>query len=425
MKGLPRAASFWLLLANTLCIALLGIINLTSAAGEAEGSLHWVQALWFGAGMVLAVVLAVLDYRILDRLAYPFFLCCLLALIAVLVFGREIKGGRRWLHLVIFNFQPSEMMKIAVILALAKWFNEEPELPRRGFTLPDLLNPVTPLYAVGAAGALILFWEKPWLAVLGSWRFALLGACLVWVAAAVLYALHSGHTRLHDLLSPVILVVLPAILIFRQPDLGTALVLFAIAASMILFMKVRWLSLLIAGVLLTALAVASWFFLLKGYQKERLLSFVSPASDTMGSGYHAHQSMIAVGSGLVSGKGYGESTQTLFKFLPEQHTDFVFSVWAEERGFVGCLVVVALFLALLVQVINLASSARDRFGVLVGVGMAGLIFWQAFINIGMVIGALPVVGITLPLWSYGGSSVLAVMMGVGLVVSVSVRRFAY
>jgi cell division protein FtsW (lipid II flippase) len=334
-----------------------------------------------------------------------------------------VQGSRRWLHLGFFNFQTSELMKIGLILALAKYFHDIPELPSRGFTLRDLLRPATPLYAAGATGALILFWEK----VPGPlhWRFVLLGVCLVWATGTVLYALRSGNTSLHALLSPVILVVLPAILIFRQPDLGTALVLFAIAASMILFMKVRWLSLLIAGVLLTALAVASWFFLLKGYQKERLLSFVSPASDTMGSGYHAHQSMIAVGSGLVSGKGYGESTQTLFKFLPEQHTDFVFSVWAEEWGFVGCTVVLLLFIFLLLQLVDIASGARDRFGTLLVVGVAGMIFWQAFVNIGMVTGLLPVVGITLPLWSYGGSSMLTSMLGIGLVLSVSLRRSAY
>ena len=219
-----------------------------------------------------------------------------------------------------------------------------------------------------------------------------------------------------------ILVLLPAILIIRQPDLGTSLALSAIAGTMILFMKVRFRSLIIAMAVFVVAAIAAWFLLLEDYQKRRIDSFVAPSADTKGTGYHARQSIIAVGSGMMHGKGYKESTQTQFQFLPEQHTDFVFSVWAEEQGFIGCLLALALFLFLLVQITNVASASRDRFGMLVGVGMAGLVFWHMFINIGMVIGALPVVGITLPLWSYGGSSILAVMTGFGLLLSISLRR---
>jgi rod shape determining protein RodA len=147
-------------------------------------------------------------------------------------------------------------------------------------------------------------------------------------------------------------------------------------------------------------------------------------ADLLGKGYHARQSMIAVGSGQASGKGYGESTQTQFKFLPEQHTDFVFPVWAEEWGFAGSELTVGLFSFWLVLILNAAAGARDRFGALIGVGIAGMIFWQVFINIGMVTGILPVVGITLPLWSYGGSSVLTFMIGVGLLLSIWYRRQA-
>ena len=254
------------------------------------------------------------------------------------------------------------------------------------------------------------------------WRFVLLGLSMIWAVASSLFVVRSGRTSLHDLLSPVILVLLPVMLIIRQPDLGTSLALTAIAGTMILFMKVRFSSLLIASVVFIAVAIGAWYLLLEDYQKGRIEAFVAPGADIKGTGYHARQSIIAVGSGMMHGKGYRESTQTQFQFLPEQHTDFVFSVWAEEQGFLGCLLVLALFLFFLVQITNVASAAKNRFGMLVGVGMAGFVFWHMFINIGMVIGVLPVVGITLPLWSYGGSSILAVMAGVGLLLSISMRR---
>jgi cell division protein FtsW (lipid II flippase) len=338
------------------------------------------------------------------------------------VIGRVISGSQRWINLGFMNFQPSEMAKIAVILCMAKYFSDEPNIPAGGYRLRDLIKPTTVLYPVGAVGALMLFWEK--LEFLGGWRFVMLVVFLVWGAGCVLYALQAGRTSLHDMLSPIILVILPAILILRQPDLGTTLMLFAIAGTMILFVKVRFLSLVIAGVVFVGAALGSWQFL-EPYQKDRILAFISPSEDIKDSGYHSRQSMIAVGSGKTSGKGFGESTQTQFRFLPEQHTDFVFSVWAEEWGFTGCLVVLGVFLFWLVQMINVASDARERFGVLVAVGITAMIFWHVAINIGMVIGVLPVVGITLPLWSYGGSSVLAMMASLGLLMSVSLRRHAF
>jgi cell division protein FtsW (lipid II flippase) len=412
------------LLGTVLALAGLGLVNLSSAARDLERNMALIQAVYLGIGTLLALLLAAFDYRWFDKLAYPLFVLCLVALLSVLVFGRVVSGSRRWFHLGPFNLQPSELAKIGLMFALARYFSEESELPERGYSLWRLIKPATPLYPVGALGALILFWEKEALAEFGGWRFVLMGAGLIWAALSVLWTLRSGRTRVHDLLSPVILILAPAILVMRQPDLGTALALCAIGGTMILFMKVRPWSLFIALVGLVASSIAAWFLVLQPYQKSRILSFLAPGEDSLGSGYHALQSLIAVGSGQWSGKGYGQSTQTQFHFLPEQHTDFVFSVWAEEQGFVGCLLALGLFLALLVQLVNVASGARERFGTLVCVGLAGLFFWQAFINIGMVIGALPVVGITLPLWSYGGSSVLAVFLGAGVVLSVSLRRHA-
>ncbi|MFC1654426.1 FtsW/RodA/SpoVE family cell cycle protein [Myxococcota bacterium] len=419
---LKQSTFNWGLVGATMAVAGLGLVNLYSASHGASTNMAFLQGLWLGVGVVIAVVLTVLDYRIFEQLAYPFLILTLVFLLAVLVIGRVISGSQRWINLGFMNFQPSEMAKISVILCMAKYFSDEPGLPAGGYRLRDLIKPTTVPYPAGAAGALMLFWEK--LEFLGGWRFVLLVVFLAWGAASVLYALRTGRTSLHDMLSPIILVILPAILILRQPDLGTTLMLFAIAGTMILFVKVRFLSLVIAGVVFVVAAVGSWQFL-QPYQKDRILAFISPSEDIKDSGYHSRQSMIAVGSGKTSGKGFGESTQTQFRFLPEQHTDFVFSVWAEEWGFTGCLVVLGVFLFWLVQMINVASDARERFGVLVAVGITAMIFWHVAINIGMVIGVLPVVGITLPLWSYGGSSVLAMMASLGLLMSVSLRRHAF
>lgn len=426
MSSLRVRTFNWGLLITTLLVAGVGLLNLVSASRGASGNLIWLQSLWVGMGVLLALLLTALDYRIFEQLAYPLLVVTLVLLLAVLVVGRVISGSQRWIHLGFFNFQPSEMAKIAVVLAVAKYFSDEASWPRRGYTLLQLFKPASILYPVGALGAIILFWEQ---LPFGGWRFVIMGVCLVWAAASFLFSLRTGRTRLHDLLSPVILLLLPAILILRQPDLGTTLVLCAIAGTMILFVKVRWTSLLIVGTAMGALvavvlvaASSESFELLEPHQKKRIMTFFYPDRASKDDRWQAYQSEIAVGSGQVSGKGFEESTQTQFRFLPEQHTDFVFSVWAEEWGFTGCMGALALFLFWLVQIINAASAARDKFGMLVGVGVAALIFWHTAINIGMVIGMMPVVGITLPLWSYGGSATLATMVGIGLLMSISMRR---
>lgn len=413
----------WPLAIFTLLVGGVGLVNLSSAARTAESNLALAQGIWFAAGILLAALLSRIDYHILDKLAYPLWLLNLFLLGAVLVAGRLISGSQRWLHLGPVNFQPSEMAKLTLILALAKYFNDERELPGRGYTLLDLAKPASILYPVGAAGGLLLFWEHIPLAA--GWRLALLAACLVWGTVSFLVAVRSGRTGLHDLLSPVILLALPSVLILRQPDLGTTLVLVAIAGTMALFVKIRTTSLLLAVIIVVSTATSSWFFLFEGYQKRRITAFLNPGSDIRKSGYHAWQSRIAVGSGELLGKGYRQSTQTRFRFLPEQHTDFVFSVWAEEWGFLGCLGAMLLFFFWLLQLLNTAALARERLGVFIAVGFTAMIFWHTTINVGMVIGLLPVVGITLPLWSYGGSSVLMIMVGVGILQSISVHSHSF
>jgi rod shape determining protein RodA len=365
--GAPRERSFarfpWHVPFLALAICAIGIWNLASASKSSHMNIWITQAIWMGVGVGLALFVALVDYKLFRRGAWVFYVLILVLLLAVLLKGRMVMGARRWLTIGPVNFQPSELAKIAVILVLARWFSRDAESdPRRGSR--------------------------------GLARIAI----------------------------PALLVLVPALLIQRQPDLGTALIVMAVGGTMILFAGVRWKTLVVLGVVVTVGAVAAWPHL-KPYQRKRIETFLDPEGDVLGAGYHATQSMIAVGSGQGLGKGWGQGTQTLLSFLPEQHTDFIFSVWAEERGFVGTLVLLALYFGLVGSGITIALRASDRFGQFVAVGATALVFWHAFINMGMVTGMLPVVGVTLPLMSYGGTSVLVVFVALALLSSVGTRRF--
>jgi rod shape determining protein RodA len=235
----------------------------------------------------------------------------------------------------------------------------------------------------------------------------------------------QGHYRLRDLWAPALIVLVPVVLVMKQPDLGTALVTVFIAFTMVLFAKVRLRDLfLLAGGSL-GLAVLAWNKFLKPYQKDRIFTFLDPQAFAKTKGYHSIQSVIAVGSGQWSGKGWGEGTQNQLRFLPEQHTDFIFSVWAEEHGFILCFALIALYTFLVLAALDVAANARDKFGAFLCIGVASLFFWHAFINIGMVIGVLPVVGVPLPLFSYGGTSAVVDLLGIGILLNVSLRRFMF
>jgi rod shape determining protein RodA len=347
--------------ALVLGISAIGIWNLASASRSAHAPVWISQTWWMGVGVLVALTVMFFDTRTVQRFTWVFYGMVVLLLVAVLLKGRYVMGARRWLTIGPLNFQPSELAKIAVALALARWFHEDSARRPDGYGLMGLLVPM-------------------------------------------------GIT------------LLPAVLILRQPDLGTALIVVAIGGTMILFAKVRWRTLaLLVGVAVGGALLA--YPHLKPYQKKRVESFLDPSGDALGAGYHATQSMIAVGSGQGLGKGWGQGTQTYLSFLPEQHTDFIFSVWAEERGFVGCLLLLALYFVLVASAIDLAGAARDRFGTFLAIGVTALIFWHVFINIGMVVGLLPVVGVTLPLMSYGGSSLVAVYAAMGLLANVGMRRF--
>ncbi len=353
----------WKLLGLILAVSLLGLVNLYSAshAGGEAGSVYIKQAYWLGVGLLLMVIVALPDYRLLETYAYAVYGASLVLLLWVLVSGRSVSGGQRWIQLGGFGFQPSELAKVALVCVLAKFF------------------------LGGQAG-------QPY--------------------------------SLRDLLVPLALLAVPFVLVALEPDLGTALLLVAIFFSVVFMIGLRWKS--FAAVLLSGLAAlpVGWS-LLKDYQRARVMTFFAPETDPLGAGYHAIQSKIAVGSGMLTGKGFLKGTQAHLYFLPERHTDFIFSVWAEEWGFVGSATLILLYAALILWALNIARHSRERFGRLLALGLTANLFWQAVVNVGMVLGVLPVVGVPLPLFSYGGSSFLSTMLSVGLLMSVSMRRFMF
>ena len=353
----------WGLMGLAILIGCMGLITLYSAvtaeAPTPQKVLFFKQLLWFSVGLFAMVATFLFNYKILDRWAQPIYFVCIALLMAVLFAGKYVGGSRRWLIIGPVSFQPSELVKIGVILALARYYSKDAKT--RGFTLRELVRPV-------------------------------------------------------------MIIMLPVLLIGMQPDLGTAGLVVLIAGSITVFVKIERRSfayLIASGAVLVPMI---WFFL-KEYQKKRILVFLDPDRDPLGAGYHIIQSKIAIGSGMLGGKGYLKGTQNALSFLPEEHTDFIFSVLAEEWGFLGSITLVLLFLLLIIWGLNVAHGCREPFGTIVAVGVTAMIFWQAFINIGMSMGLLPVVGVPLPFVSYGGSSVLTTAISIGLLLNVSMRRF--
>ena len=355
----------WPLVLCTLIICTLGVWNLASATKNAPVLMALVQAKWMGVGLLAVAVLLVIDYRWLQTLAWPGYFAALGLLAGVAFFGKKVLGARRWLSLGGMQVQPSEFVKLAVIVVLARWFTRDETGARK------------------------------------------------------------GHYGIFDLWRPFLLILVPVALVMKQPDLGTALVTFAIAMTMVMFAKVKLRDLVIMFAGGGVASVLAWKRVLKDYQKQRVLTFLDPTAYAKGAGYHSIQSQIAVGSGQWGGKGWGEGTQNQLAFLPEQHTDFIFSVWAEEHGFMGSVVLIGLYAFLVLAALDVAANARDKFGSFLALGISALFFWHAYINMGMVTGVMPVVGVPLPLFSYGGSSVVADMLGIGILLNVSLRRFMF
>ncbi|MEW5733707.1 MAG: rod shape-determining protein RodA [Thermodesulfobacteriota bacterium] len=355
----------WPLLIVVYLIALAGLFTIYSAVepgARGAGQIFSVkQVIWFGVGTLAMIAAFSFPYQWLDRYVWLVYAACLALLAWVLVFGKVVSGSRRWIAMGPFTLQPSELAKLAVIVVMAHILSRT--LDEKGLSFKDLLRPL-------------------------------------------------------------VFLVPPFTLVVLEPDLGTSMLLLLIAAVMAFYVGVRRRTLLVLAVIALAAGPAVWMGL-KGYQKERILTFINPDRDPLRAGYHIIQSKIAIGSGMVTGKGFLEGSQKALSFLPEQHTDFIFPVLAEEWGLAGSSVLLAAFLLLMLLCLNVAYKSKDPFGSLLAVGVSAMIFWQVFINMGMVMGLFPVVGVPLPLMSYGGSSVLTTMIGIGLLQNISMRRYLF
>lgn len=352
----------WMLLLLVVATAGIGLANLYSASLVSDARFHLTQGMWMFLGLAVAAGVAAVDHRLVQRWAWVVHGVAVLLLIAVLLFGDTINGSRRWLSFGALTYQPSELLKVAVVLVTAKWFAET---------------------------------EAP-----------------------------DGR-RLRDLVVPGVLVGVPVLLVMLQPDLGTAVAILLIFGTMVLFERVRAGSLAILAAASAVLLPLFWFFGLRDYQRSRITTFMDPTADLQGSAWQVTQSRIAIGSGGVQGKGWLEGTQVQSGFVPYHENDFIFAHHGEQFGFLGSLLLLGLYFALVLWALRVARHASDRFGVLTAVGVASLLFWHVVINVAMVIGALPVVGLWLPLASAGGSAVLTVMLSLGILMGVSLRRHTF
>ena len=348
----------WGLVALLVMVAVMGFAMLYSAA---NGNLEpWAsrQMVRFGVGMVLMFIVAMIDIRQLHRFAYAFFVFALLLLIAVEVMGRVGMGAQRWIDLKVFQLQPSELMKLALVLALARYFHG--------------LGP-------------------------------------------------EGIAKMKALIGPIVLIGVPTALVLKQPDLGTAMLLAAGGVALCFAAGIQWRYFIGAGVACAAALPVGWQ-MLHDYQRQRILTYLDPSTDPLGAGYHILQSKIALGSGGVFGKGFMAGTQSHLEFLPEMQTDFIFTMLAEELGMAGALLLLVLYVLIIAYGIAVSLRATSQFGRLVAIGVTITFFLYVFINIAMVTGLVPVVGVPLPLISYGGTAMMTLMVGFGMLASVHVHR---
>ncbi len=353
----------WYFCAIILALSAIGILTIYSVTVERAGTqfpLYLKQAIWIGVGALVFLTMSRIDYHTLARWSSLLYGFALLLLVIVLFGGKASHGAQRWIALGPLAFQPAEFVKIPLLLVLAVYYSTQ---NRRGW-----------------------------------WYRVIVPA----------------------------LITLPGFsLILKQPDLGSSLSFLSIYVALLLVVGVK--SKAFGVVLLSALMLFpfAWSELwgsLHDYQKERILSFVNPDYDPAGRGYQGMQSRIAVGSGQLAGKGFHGGTQTQFKFLPEGHTDFIFAVFAEEWGFLGGVLFISLFLALLLMGLDIAAKAKDSLGALLAIGLVSMLTFNMAVNVGMTIGLAPIVGIPLPLLSYGGSATIMTMAGLGLLFSVKRAR---
>ncbi len=350
-----------LMLISIAALSGFGALLIYSATANSLGfQVLRIQLIWIIIGTIGFVLMASFDYQKLKTYSGLIYGACSFALVLVIIIGRIAGGAQRWLSIGPFNLQPSEFSKLGLVIVLAALLSRKKEGPATNRE----------------------------------------------IGLAIIY-------------SAILLM-----LVFIQPDLGTALVFLAIAVGMLFASGINALylvGLLVAGIV--AVPISIRLHILKPYQIQRLLVFLDPSMDPSGAGYNLVQSKIAIGSGELVGRGLFLGTQTRLNFIPHSHTDFVFAVLGEQLGFLGAIALLALFCLLLWRIAKTAQSSRDMFGTLICIGILVSLIFQAFVNIGMTIGIMPITGIPLPLISYGGSSYLATMLGLGLVMNVYMRRY--
>ena len=347
---------------SILLLCSLGIVNLKSicsSVSESPATFFNKQIYWVVAGVFFLFLVININYINIVRYSYYFHAFSIFLLLIVFFFGKTKLGSQRWISIGGFSLQPSEFVKITFVLALSKFFSEN--INQKAYTLRDLFFP-----------------------------FLLLSVTFI-----------------------------P---IYVQPDLGTAGIIFLTFISMIFFLNLNKKS-FYPFFSLCAIVMPCLWFILKEYQKKRILIFINPDLDPLRAGYQVIQSQIAVGSGGLLGKGFKMGTQSQLRFLPEQHTDFVFSVWAEEWGFIGCFFVLILYFFVFYRGLSIAHNSKNFYGSFLAIGISFLFFVQFIINVFMTIGLFPVVGVTLPFFSYGGSSILSSLFGVGLILNIGMRKF--
>lgn len=367
LSGRARDHIDWPLFIVVVLIALIGVINLYSATsiyfGSAKGglsNLYINQLYWLAIGGAMATLVAAIDYRHIERFAYVIYTLGVFSLILVSILGRSTRGAARWIEFGSFSFQPSEFTKICLVIALAKFLHDDAK---------------------------------------------------------------NDERTLKDMIIPGVLCAVPALLVARQPDLGTALLHVLIFLSIAAITRLRTKSMLAALGGVGVMGLLIWEFALP-YQRQRITAFLNPGEDISGAGYHAHHAQVAIGNGGLVGQGFMGGSQNQYWFVPDQYSDFPYPVFAEEWGFAGSVVLFSLYAFLVLWSIRIAALSRDRFGAVIAIGCGAMIFWHTIINVGMASGMLPVVGMTLPLFSYGGSSVMAILLAIALLMNVSMRRYA-
>lgn len=360
MRFLGKLRSLnWTVVILVTAISCIGFGLLYSVAGGSFEPWAGRQIVRFAIGIALLLGVALINLRIWFQLAYPVYGISLLLLVAVEFLGRMGKGAERWIDIGPLQLQPSELMKVALILALSRFLH--------GVLLDDVSRP----------------------------------------------------SRLFPAL---LLILMPAGMVLLQPNLGTATILIVGGCGLIFLAGLSWKIILPVVALGLAIVPIGWEFALKDYQKERVYTFLDPDSDPLGAGYNITQSKIALGSGGIFGKGFGQGTQSRLNFLPEKQTDFIFTVLGEEFGLFGLMILMGLYLTLLMQGVGIAMDTRSQFGRLVAMGVCLNFLLYILINTSMSMGLIPVVGIPLPLVSYGGTALITVLLGFGLLLSVQIHR---